>query len=113
MLIDDADAQRLRPGGWLVERLAADFDRAGVPGHGAGGDRHQCRLSGAVLADQRMYLALDDLQAYAVKSDNAWKGLDDVGEAQNGSGLCGTFSGRVSSLRLAVFRELLGLSLTN
>jgi hypothetical protein len=79
VLIDDADAQRLSESRRGVgERLTTDFNAAGIPGECARGYRHQRRLSGTILANQRVDFTLDDVQTDAAKRDDARKGLDDV-----------------------------------
>ena len=79
VLIDDADAQRLRQSGrGLGERLPTDFDGAGIPGERARGYCHERRFSGAILADQRVDFTLGNIQADPTKRDHAGKSLDDV-----------------------------------
>ena len=87
VLIDDADTERLRQarlGG--SKRRTADFDRAAIGRHRAGGDGHEGRLARAILAQKSMDLALDDLERNSLERDDARKGLDDVGQAQNSAG---------------------------
>ena len=79
VLIDDADAQRLRESRrGLGERLPTDFNAAGIPGKRARGYRHERRFSGTILADQRVDFTLDHIQTDAAKRDDARKRLDDV-----------------------------------
>ena len=50
--------------------------------HEAGQDLQQRGLAGAVLADQRMGFALDDVEAHAVHGLDGAKGFVDVAEAE-------------------------------
>ena len=84
MLIDHADAQRLREsGGRLVERLPANLDSAGIPSYRAGGHCHKCGLPRTILTHERVHLALDNFQTDAVKSGDARERLYNVRQAQD------------------------------
>ena len=80
MLIDDADAERLRQRGRRFgERPPTNFDRARIPGQCARGHRHERGFSGTVFADQCMDLALDHIQRNTAERDDARKRFDDIG----------------------------------
>ena len=87
VLVDDRQAERLREGrgGWL-EGPAADLDRARVGHDRAGGDPHERGLPGAVLAQEGVHLARQDLEADACESGHAGIGLHDLGDAERGAG---------------------------
>jgi hypothetical protein len=56
-----------------------DGDDAGVGNNFAGEDFEECRLAGAVGADEPEALALFDIEAEAVKDDPLAEGLFEIG----------------------------------
>jgi hypothetical protein len=65
------------------QRGAADLDAAGVGAVVAEQDRHQCRLAGAVLAEQRQHLALGQRERDRIVGDERTEALGDARQAQH------------------------------
>ena len=85
LLIDRRDAGApgvVRP--LQIDRLAVDDDRAAIGRKHAGDDLDQGRFAGAVLAKQRVDLALRDVERDAGKRADAGKGLLDVAYREQG-----------------------------
>ncbi len=86
VLVDHADLEFAahRAGRGSAPR-AVDHDTAFIRRVEAGGDIHQRRLAGAVLAEQRMDLAaLDRRNRRAIERHEAVEGLADAGEFEGG-----------------------------
>ena len=87
LLVDRRDAEvhgRLRVA--EVHLLALPGDRALVGLVHPGEDLDQGRLAGAVLAEQAVHLAREDVEVDPAERDDAWETLHDVGHAQEGGG---------------------------
>src|SRR6266568_6268243 len=72
-----------------------NFDLISIEPNGAGvsldhsaENLHQCRFSGAVLANQRHNFALIDFETYLLQRDDAGKALADSGHLQKWVGHC-------------------------
>ena len=74
-------------GEWNVDRLAVEEDLALVGPVEAGEDVRERALAGAVLAEQRVHLALGRLEVDAVVRDDAGEPLRDPAERDGGSGM--------------------------
>ena len=72
-----------------LDRLPRDHDLALVGVVQPVEDVHQGRLAGAVLAEQRMHLALAEVEADVVVRDDARKALRDVAHLEDVAGLVG------------------------
>ena len=84
LLMDDADAERLRVARAVdVDMLSKEFDRAAVARVDAGQHLHERRLAGAVFADQRHDLSLADLQLRVVQRVDAREVFLDTGHSEN------------------------------
>ena len=84
LLMDDADAERLRVARAVdLGVLSKEFDRAAVARVDAGQHLHKRRLAGAVFADQRHDLALADLQLRIVQRVDAREVFLDTGHSEN------------------------------
>ena len=59
-------------------RLALNFHRAAIGAQRSGDDVHQRALARAVLADERVYLALTQLEIDAIERDGWAKGFVDA-----------------------------------
>ena len=84
LLVNDADAMCLRVSGTVdFDFLAEILNDAFVLGVDTGEDFHQCRLAGAVFADQCQYLAGADFQLGVVQRVDTWEVLLDAVHSQN------------------------------
>ncbi len=84
VLVDDADAggeRRARVAG--RQRRAERGDAAGVGDVVAEQDRHQRRLAGAVLAEQRQHLAARERERDRIVGDQVAEALADAGELED------------------------------
>ncbi len=85
VLVDDRDPAGGRlPRGERGDGLPADRDRAGVGDERAGGDVHQRRLAGAVLAEDRVHLAGQHAHRDVGQGRDAAEVLGDAGHLQRG-----------------------------
>jgi hypothetical protein len=81
LLMDDADAERLRRARLGdLHRAAVDPDLAAVLLIDAGEDLHQRRFARAVLAHQRMHFAGAQVEAAVVEREHAGKALADAAQ---------------------------------
>jgi hypothetical protein len=81
----DADGERRRRIA-RRQRLAERLDRAGIGDVVSEQNRHQRRLAGAVLAEQREDLAAREIQRYRVVRDDGAEAFADAGQAQDRAG---------------------------
>ena len=84
LLVDDADAERLRVARAVdLDLLAKKLDRAAVARVDAGQHLHERRFAGAVFADERHDLALADLELRIVQRVDAREVFLDPGHSEN------------------------------
>ena len=84
LLVDDADAERLRVARAVdLDMLSKKFDRAAVARVDAGQHLHERRFTGTVFADQRHDLALANLQLRVVQRVDAREVFLDTGHSEN------------------------------
>ena len=87
MLVNHADAGGKRRGGIAGrQRHAERFDAAFVRNVVAEEDRHQRRLAGAVLAEQRQHFGAREFERDAVVGDERPEALGDAGKAEDRDG---------------------------
>src|SRR5207237_4046774 len=79
LLEDDRDSRTLGLLGALENRFRAVYDEPAVVGpvH-SGEDLHKCRLAGAVLADETVHLAAEELDVAVVERTHGAEALDSV-----------------------------------
>ena len=79
MLVNHADPGRDRVArGTEVDAFAVDADLAFLGLVHAGEHVHQRALARAVLAEQRMYFALVQVEIHMIVGKDAWEALDDA-----------------------------------
>ena len=77
----------------------ADADGAAVGGVHAGDDLDQRRLAGAVLAEERVHLAGEDVEVDVLEHADAGEGLRDAGERDEGGHLAAPAGRAAAALR--------------
>ena len=88
LLVDGGDAALDRVArGDGGELALADADAAAVGGVHAGDDLDERRLAGAVLAEERVHLAGEDVEVDVLEDADAGEGLRDAGERDEGGHL--------------------------